>query len=65
MNTNLDTLNKASLFVIPAELTARINDLIHIPDCHSVHLLIEFVKIRFDFIVVIGAILIMALVKHP
>ena len=65
MNTNLDTFNEASLFVIPAELADQIYDLIHIPDGHSVHLPVKFVEIRFDFIVVIGAIFIVALVKQP
>ena len=64
MNTNLDTFNEASLFVIPAELTNRIDNLVHIPDGHSVHLPVKFVEIRFDFIVVIGAIFIEALVNR-
>ena len=53
MNTNLDTFNESSLFVIPAELTNRIDNLVHIPDGHSVHLPVKFIEIRFDFIVVI------------
>ena len=45
MNSNLDTLNEAGLFVIPTELADRIDNLVHIPEWHTVHLLIQLLKI--------------------
>ena len=40
--------------MIPAELTDRINDVVHLPQGHPIHLLVELIEIRFDLFIVIG-----------
>ena len=58
--TNLDSLNKTSLFIIPAELADRVNNVIHLPQGHSVHLLVKLIEVRADLLVVVWAVFIMA-----
>lgn len=49
--------------MIPAEFTDRVDDLIHLPEGHSVHLLVEGIKIRFDLFVV-WVVFAVAFVEH-
>ena len=42
--------------MIPAELTDRIDDVIHLPQGHSVHLLVELIEVRLYLLVVIGIV---------
>ena len=63
-NTNLHTLNKSSPLMIPAEFTDRVNDLIHLPERHPIHLPVELVEVRTDLFVVIGIVFVVALVEH-
>ena len=41
-----DTLDKPSPLMIPAKRTDRINDPIHLPQIHAVHLTVQFFKVR-------------------
>ena len=34
--------------MIPAELTDRINNLVHLPQFHAIHQLVKFIEIVFD-----------------
>ena len=45
-------MDKASSFVIPAEGTDGIDDLIHLPQLHTVHCLVELIEILLDLGVV-------------
>ena len=62
--TNLDSLYKPCLLMIPAEFTNWVDDLIHLPQGHSVHLLVELVEVRFYLLVVVWAVFIMALIAE-
>ena len=50
--------------MISAELADWVEDLIHLPQGHSVHLSIEFIEVCFDLFVVVGVILVVAFVEH-
>ena len=39
------SLHETSLFMIPAQLTYRTDNLIHLPQGHSVHLLVQFIEV--------------------
>ena len=64
MNANLDTLNKTSLFMIPAELTDRIDDVIHLPQGHPVHLLVKLIEVCLYLLIIIWIVLVVAFVEH-
>ena len=40
-NPQANPFDKSSLFMIPTELTDRIYDVVHFPQQHAVHLLVE------------------------
>ena len=63
-NTNLNSLHEASSLVIPAELTDWVDDLIHLPQGHAIHLPVQLVEVFLDLFVVIGIVLVVALVEH-
>jgi len=50
--------------MIPAEFAYGINDLIHLPELHPVHLLVELIEVRTDLLVVIGVVFVVAFVEH-
>ena len=54
MYSNLYPLNESTLFVIPAELTDRVNNFVYLPEQHSIHLLVEFIEICTDLFVIIS-----------
>ena len=53
---HLYPLNKSSLFVIPAEFADWVDDSIHLPERHSIHLLVQFVEVRTDLFVIIRTV---------
>lgn len=63
-DTNFNTFYKAFLFMIPAQLINRIDDLIHLPQGHPIHLLVEFVEACPNLLIVIWVVLIVTLVEH-
>ena len=64
MDANLDTFHKASLFMVTAEGTDRVDDLVHFLQRHSVHLPVQFVKVFLDLLIIVGIVLVVALVEH-
>ena len=50
--------------MIMAEFTDWIDNLIHLPQGHSVHLLVELVEVRLYLLIVIGIIFVIAFVEH-
>ena len=46
-DTYLDTLHKTSFLMVTAQLADRIDDLVHLPERHPIHQLIQFVEVRF------------------
>ena len=50
--------------MIPAQLTDRVDNLIHLLQGHAVHLPVEFVEVFLDLFVVIGIVLVVALIEH-
>ena len=50
--------------MIPAEFANRVDDLIHLPQGHAVHLPVEFVEVFFDLLVMVRVILVVTLVEH-
>jgi len=39
--------------MIPAEIAHQVNDLTHLPEQHSVHLLVELIEVLTDLLIVI------------
>ena len=62
--TNLDSFYKPCLLMIPAELANRVNDLIHLPQGHSIHLLVKLVEVRTDLFIVVWIVFVVAFVEH-
>ena len=50
--------------MIPAEFTDWIDNLVHLPQGHSVHLLVELVEVRFYLLVVVWAVFVMTFIQH-
>lgn len=50
--------------MIPAELADRVYDFVHLPERHSIHLLVELVEIRTNLLVVIGIVFVVTFVEH-
>ena len=50
--------------MIPAEFTDWVDNLIHLPERHSVHLLVELIEVRAVLFVIVGIVFVVALVKH-
>lgn len=50
--------------MFPAEGADRVDNTIHVPERHAIHLLVELVEVRADLFVVIGIVFIVALVEH-
>ena len=50
--------------MIPAEFADRIDDVIHLPERHSVHLLVELMEVRTDLFVIVGIVFVVAFVEH-
>ena len=50
--------------MIPAEPTDRINDAVHLPERHPIHLLVELIEVRTDLLVVIGIVFVVAFIEH-
>ena len=50
--------------MIPAELADRVSNAIHLPERHSIHLLVELVEVRLYLLVIVGIVLVVALVEH-
>ena len=63
-NTQANPFDESSLLVIPAELADRIYNVVHLPQWHPVHLLVELVEVCADLLVVIWAVFVVALVGH-
>ena len=63
-NTQTDSFNEACPLMIPAEPANRIDDLIHLPQRHAIHLLVELVEICTDLLIVVGIVFIVALVEQ-
>ena len=51
--------------MLPTESTDRVDDFIHILQGYAVHQLVKLVETRFDLLVVVWAVFIMALIEHP
>ena len=63
-NTQTDSFDESSLLMIPAELTDRVDDPIHLLERHSIHLLVEFIEVCANLLIIIGIVFIVALVEH-
>ena len=50
--------------MISTEFTDWVDNLIHLPQGHTVHLLIKFIEVRFNLLVVIGIVLVVAFIEH-
>ena len=50
--------------MIPAEIAHQVNDLIHLPEQHSVHLLVELIEVLTDLLIVIGIVFFVAFVEQ-
>ena len=50
--------------MIPAQLTDRIDNFVHLPERHSVHLLVELMEVRTDLLVIVGIVFVVAFVEH-
>ena len=59
-----DTLDKPSPLMIPAKRTDRINDPIHLPQIHAVHLSVQFFKVRFGLGIIQSVILAICLIQQ-
>ena len=62
MYSNLYPLNESSLFVIPAELTDRVNNFVYLPERHSIHLLVQLVEVRTDLFVIIRTVFVVTFI---
>ena len=63
-DTQFYALNKTGFFVVPAELTDRINNLVHITQVHTVHQLVQFMEIIFDLGIVQAVAFAVSFVQH-
>ena len=50
--------------MITAEGTDWVDDLIHLPQGHTVHLMIKLIEVCTDLLVVIGTVFVVAFVEH-
>ena len=50
--------------MMPAELTDGIDDLIHLPEGHAVHLPVELIEVFLDLLIIVRVVLVVALVEH-
>ena len=50
--------------MVTAQLADRIDDLIHLPQGHSVHLLVKLIEIRLYLLIIVGIVLVVAFVEH-
>ena len=48
MNSHLNAFNESRLFVIPAEGTDSVDDLVDFLQCFTVHEPVEFLEVGFD-----------------
>ena len=48
--------------MIPAEFADRVDDLIHLPQGHSVHLPVEFIEVRLYLLVIVGIVFVEAFI---
>ena len=62
--TNLDSFYKPCLLMIPAEFTNWVDDLIHLPQGHSVHLLVKLIEGRADLFIVVWIVFVVAFLEH-
>ena len=51
-DADLHTVDEAGAFVVTAEGADWIHDLIHLPERHAVHQLVQLVEILLDFVVI-------------
>ena len=42
--------------MIPAEFTDWVNNLIYLPQGHSVHLLVKLIEVRADLLIIVGIV---------
>ena len=42
--------------MIPAQPAHRIDDVVHLPERHSVHLLVELIEVRTDMFIVVEVV---------
>ena len=50
--------------MIAAESANRVDDLIHFPQRHAIHLLVELMEVRSYPLIVVGIVFVVALVEH-
>ena len=50
--------------MITAEGTDRIDNLIHLPERHPIHLLVQLIEVCFNLLVVIGTVFVVAFIEH-
>lgn len=50
--------------MIPTQFAYRIDDLIHLPQGHSVHLPVQLIEICLYLLVVVRIVFVMVFVKH-
>lgn len=48
--------------MVTAQHTDRIDDLIHLPQGHSVHLPVEFIEVRLYLLVIVGIVFVEAFI---
>ena len=63
-DADLHTVDEAGAFVVTAEGADRIDDLIHLPERHAVHQLIQLMEIPLDFVIVHQIDFVVSFVKH-
>lgn len=61
---NLYSFYKTSPLVIPAQFTVWVDNLIHLPQRHTVHLLVELIEILADLFIVVGVVFVEAFVQQ-
>ena len=63
-DTDLYTVDKAGAFVVTAEGADWIDNLIHLPERHAIHQLIQFMEILLDLVIIHQVDFIVGFVEH-
>ena len=63
-DADLYTVDEAVAFVVTAEGADRIYDLIHLPERHAVHQLIQLMEILLDFVIIHQIDFVVGFIEH-
>ena len=50
--------------MVPAEFADRVDDFVHLPQGHPIHLLVQLIEICFYLLIIIGAVFVVAFIEH-